>query len=183
MMSFRLPRIAASAAVSGQSLSGFGLRVRGTVTPGFLLAVKAFVHYDADGSRRRLCGLASGCWRVSEGTRDHRDAHVSHEAGPAELLPGDLPLEVNPRAPRHRDENPRPVSLRRGSGHLLLHARLSRPPVARADESEILRRVAVEKRAGARTDPDVGPVRRRARRRRRRPHPLVNPRFEKVLRF
>src|SRR5262245_29593301 len=37
MISFHLPPTAASAAVSGQSLTGFGFRVRQVVTPRFLL--------------------------------------------------------------------------------------------------------------------------------------------------
>src|SRR5262245_38309554 len=47
MMSFHLPPIAASAAVSGQLLTGFGRRVGGVVTRRFLLVATAPVHYDA----------------------------------------------------------------------------------------------------------------------------------------
>src|SRR5215510_6039756 len=57
MMSFHLPPTAASAAVSGQSLTGLRRRGRGVVTPRFLLVATALVRYDAGMYRLLLCSV------------------------------------------------------------------------------------------------------------------------------
>src|SRR5262245_50952704 len=93
------------------------------------------------------------------GWRDgHRDAHLPHKARQTPGVPQDLPLQIDARPCRHRDEDSRAVRVARGSGCLFLHARLPRRRVTRADEGEVLRGRVVETRTRAGAAADAGKV-------------------------
>src|SRR5262249_8894641 len=68
-----------------------------------------------------------------------------------------------------------PVPFDRGPRHVLLHARLSRSCLARADESRVLRGNALERGARRRADADARQIRSRDRGRPHRSDSLVAP--------
>src|SRR5262245_31939974 len=93
-ISFHLPPIAASAAVSGQSLTGFGRRAGGMVTARFLLADPTSVYYDAAVTRLLLCSVVLAL-QAAQGAALHdgqRDFDFEIGAWKARLSRLDQPL-------------------------------------------------------------------------------------------